>query len=195
MINKIVKRVISYFLQGLLFAVPVFTTIYVIYLVFQFLDNLIPTELPGLGLLILLGCITILGFIGNTVIARPINYYFNSLLNRAPLLKTMYSAIVDLLTAFVGKKKNFNQAVMVTLDKENGIKKPGFITQEDLSMLSLKDQVAVYLPHSYNFSGNLFIVPAEQVEKMNISSSDFMKFIVSAGISSIEENKSTNEDK
>ena len=48
-----------------------------------------------------------------------------------------------------------------------------------------KGMVAVYLPHSYNFSGNLFIVPAENVRPIKASPAEVMKFIVSAGVTSI----------
>jgi len=63
------------------------------------------------------------------------------------------------------------------------VHKLGFITQEDLASLGLKEGfIAVYLPHSYNFSGNLFIVPKENVTLIDRSTSDVMKFIVSGGV-------------
>jgi len=63
----------------------------------------------------------------------------------------------------------------------------GFLTQDDLSKLEEKDKVAVYFPHSYNFSGELFIVPIEQVRAVDLNPAIVMKFIVSGGVSDIYE--------
>ena len=52
-------------------------------------------------------------------------------------------------------------------------------------------KVAVYLPHSYNFSGNLFIVPANQVTPIDASASDVMKFIVSGGVTKLKKTTKT----
>ena len=106
---------------------------------------------------------------------------------RLPLVKIIYTALQDLFSAFVSDKKKFDKPVMVIVNKTSGLKKFGFITQEDLSQFGLKDEVAVYLPHSYNFSGNLFVAPRENVILLdNISSSDTMKFIVSGGVTKID---------
>lgn len=70
--------------------------------------------------------------------------------------------------------------------KESGIQKLGFITQKDLSEIGIKDMVAVYFPHSYNFSGNLYIVPKENITILpNFPATDAMKFIVSGGVTDI----------
>jgi uncharacterized membrane protein len=182
--SKIIfKRLVSYFLQGLLYTVPLAILGYIIYILFTFLDKLIPVDIPGLGLVILIVGITAIGFLGNTIIAQPIRWWFEEMLNRVPLLKTLYTAFTDIVSAFVGTKKRFNKPVMVKMNKEAEVHKLGFITQEDLGSLGLKEGfIAVYLPHSYNFSGNLFIVPKENVTLIDRSTSDVMKFIVSGGV-------------
>ena len=58
----------------------------------------------------------------------------------------------------------------------------GFLTRESLEHLGLSDRVAVYLPQSYNFAGNLVVVPREQVTPLNVESGDIMAFILSGGI-------------
>ena len=87
----------------------------------------------------------------------------------------------------MGDKKKFTQAVLVTMDEVNGIHKLGFITQNDLQVLGLQGKVAVYLPHSYNFSGNFYIVSRERVTLLNLPGADVMKFIVSGGVSGYSE--------
>lgn len=183
-----IKRIIYFFLQGLLFTVPLAATLYVIIALLAFIDRLLPQiipfeiDFPGLGLLILFGVITLVGMLGNTVIARPINSWFNKLLNKAPFIKTIYTAILDLTEALVGgKKKKFSQPVLVRLS--DVVEKPGFVTKDDLSSWGVsKEKVMVYLPHSYGFTGNIFIVPKSAVTPLDVKSAEMMKTILSGGV-------------
>ena len=102
------KRILSYFLRGLIFVVPIGVTVYIIYKLLTIIDHIIPTNIPGLGIILLITSITVLGWLGTTIIAQPLLNYFKKLLDRVPLIKTIYSAINDLLSAFVGNKKRFN---------------------------------------------------------------------------------------
>ncbi|MEM9050583.1 MAG: DUF502 domain-containing protein [Bacteroidota bacterium] len=184
--NSLVKAILGYFFRGLLLVVPITVIVYIVYQLFVFLDRIIPTDIPGLGILILLAGITVLGFFGSTFIAEPIYKRANKILDRVPLIKTIYTAITDLLSAFVGQKKSFSKPVLVKLNRESEIEKPGFITNEDLSTLNIKTgKIAVYLPHSYNFSGNIFIVPIENVTPVDANTAEFMKFIVSGGVTDL----------
>ena len=183
------KRLLNYFFRGIILTVPLALTIYLIYYVFVAVDSLFAHwfefDSPGLGILTVLGLLTVIGFLGTTFIAQPILNWFSKLLAKAPLIKTIYDAIKDLLSAFVGQKKSFNQPVIVKLTENADLERLGFITEEDLSKFGLgEEKVAVYFPHSYNFSGNLFIVPRKNVKPINAKSADLMKFIVSAGVSS-----------
>lgn len=161
---------------------------------FNFIDELLPSVLPweirvpGLGIVILLSVVTLIGFLGNTIIAVPFKNWFAALLNRAPLLKTVYTALMDFTQAIVGgSKKKFTQPVLVQLSP--GIEKPGFVTQNDLTSLGISTgKVAVYLPHSYGFTGNLFIVPADRVSPLPIKSAEMMKFLLSGGVTELKSN-------
>jgi uncharacterized membrane protein len=186
--NKLFKIILNYFLRGVLFLVPVAATIYVIVQTFLYIDGLIPINVPGLGLLTLLATITIFGMLASTVLAQPFVYWGNQLLNSAPLVKTIYSSVKDLLSAFVGQEKRFDQPVLVKLYEGALVQKLGFMTADDLSELGIPSgKVAVYLPHSYAFSGNLFIVPAESITLIDAKAADVMKFIVSGGVTKIGE--------
>ncbi len=103
------------------------------------------------------------------------------------MLRVVYSAFNDLFSAFVGKEKKFNKPVLVLVNPISNLEKLGFLTEDDLSKLDETEKVAVYFPHSYNFSGELFIVPRSQVRLININPAEVMKFIVSAGVSGWEE--------
>ncbi len=188
--KSIFKLFLKYFFRGLLYAAPVTITIYIIVELFKFFDGLIPVgiNIPGMGFLVLIVAITILGVVGSSIILEPLKSQFNQILDKAPLLKTIYSSVKDLLSAFVGSKKSFDKPVLVKINKDSNLEKLGFITAEDLKKIGVTDdRVGVYLPHSYNFSGNFFIVPASQVTPVkNVKSADFMKFIVSGGVTKLD---------
>jgi len=184
------KVLLNYFFRGMLLTIPLALTVYLIFYVFTTLDHLIPFDQPGLGILALLLFITLMGVLGSTFIADPIKRYFNQVLERAPLIKTIYSSIKDLLSAFVGDKKGFSQPVLVQLGNDPGLQKIGFVTAEDLSALHLgEDKIAVYLPFSYAFTGNLYIVNKDRVTPLDANSADVMKFIVSGGVADVPKTK------
>jgi uncharacterized membrane protein len=184
------KKLINYFLQGILYIAPIGITVYIIYLVFTFIDSLLKEKLqalldvyiPGLGLVIIVILLILIGLIGQTIIARPFKLLFKRLLGRIPLLKVIFSAFNDLFSAFVGKERKFNRPVLVLVNPVSNLEKLGFLTEDDLSIIDEKEKVAVYFPHSYNFSGELFIVPRELVRPIDINPAEVMKFIVSAGV-------------
>jgi len=194
------KKLINYFLQGLLYIAPFGLTIYFIYVVFKFTDNLLNATLqkllnvniPGLGLVVIVIILILTGIIGQTFIARPFKFLFKRFINKTPLLKVVYSAFNDLFSAFVGKEKKFNKPVLVLVNPISNLEKLGFLTEDDLSRLDESEKVAVYFPHSYNFSGEMFIVPKDQVRSVDINPTEIMKFIVSAGVSGWAEIESTN---
>jgi len=181
------KKFINYFLQGLLYIVPISVTLYVVYWVFTKIDGILPFQFPGLGLIVIIALITFIGFAGSTIITSPINSFFQRLLKKAPLLQTIYSSMKDLMRTFVGKKKGFNQAVLIKLYENSTIERIGFITNEDLSSLGIKEgKILVYLPHSYAFSGQLFVVEKSYITPIDSPSSEIMKLIVSGGVTEIE---------
>jgi len=193
--GKLVKVFVNYFFKGLLFLAPIAITIWAILELFYlidgllqgFIDDYIGMHIPGLGLLILMLLITFIGFIGSTILFRPFVTYFDKLMARAPLIKIIYTAVKDLVSAFVGQKKRFTEPVLVQLDSASNIEKLGFITNKDLSVIGISNEkVAVYLPHSYAWSGNLIIVSAIYVKPIQASSTEVMKFIISAGVTNIE---------
>ncbi len=179
------KRIATYFFRGLLFVVPLALTVYIIYMSLQWIDGLIPVKIPGLGLLIIIVNITILGYLASFFITRPFFELFEKYVIRIPLVNIIYTSIKDLIGAFVGDHKKFNIPVTVALNSDMSVLKVGFITREDLETLDLKEYISVYLPHSYNFSGNHFLVKRELVKTLNMNSADAMKFVVSGGVSGL----------
>ncbi len=179
------KKLISFFLQGLLFTVPIAATFWVVFKLFNYIDSILPFDIPGLGILVLIGIITFFGYLGTFYFANPLFSLVERMIERAPLAKIIYSSVKDLVSAFVGEKKRFTQPVLVTLDYQSGLQRIGFITQNDLSSLGMQNKMAVYLPYSYSFMGGLFIVPKENVTPIDASGTDMMKFVISGGVTEI----------
>ncbi len=115
---------------------------------------------------------------------KPLFEMVEEWLMTIPLVSIIYSSIKDLMSAFVGDKKKFNTPIIVKLS--DNVFRLGFMTQDDLTVLGEAGLVAVYFPHSYNFSGNSYLVPRENVRILkNVNSTEVMKFIVSGGVSEL----------
>ena len=192
------KRLVNYFLQGLLFTVPILVTFYVLLNAIGWIDNLLPFkipvrisenteyEIPGLGLLVIFLLVSLAGYLGTRYFRNPFFVYAERIVERAPLTKIIYTSVKDLISAFVGEKKRFKQPVLVRLEKEADIHRIGFITKDDLTELGIaKDKIAVYLPFSYGFNGELVILPRENVTLLDASGTDMMKFVISGGVTEI----------
>lgn len=183
----------QYFLQGLLYLAPTAITLYLIFIIFNVFDTrmrivlvkLFNIDIPGTGILVLIVFITFLGFIGKAILFKPISIAVDNIMAKAPVIKLVYSSVKDLMKAFVGNEKKFNKPVLVKVNLISNLEKIGFITQSDLSELNIKGKVSVYFPHSYNFSGEMFIVPTEHVTPLNIPPAEAMKFVVSGGVTKV----------
>jgi uncharacterized membrane protein len=184
-VNQFFGKLVNYILNGLVIVLPAFATGYLMYVIFSWLDHLIPGErkYPGLGLLILVVLLGVMGWLGALFINNRIGKMFDAMLSRVPLIKTIYKSITELLGAFVGSKKRFTKPVLVRMNKELEMEVIGFVTDEDLSELgSIAGKIAVYVPMSYSFSGHLIIVPAGNVTPVDKNALDVMKYIVSGGV-------------
>lgn len=162
-------------------------TAYFIYVSFRWLDKLLNLPYPGLGFLIIIVAITGFGYLTTNFAFKTLIEWFDHGMNKIPLVKLIYSAVKDLLGAFVGDKKKFNKPVLVRINKENSLYQIGFITQSDLSDLGIDDMVVVYFPHSYAFSGYHYFVPKDNIKPLDIPGPIAMKFIVSGGVSGFKE--------
>jgi uncharacterized membrane protein len=181
--------IIKYFVRGLLFITPIGVTSLIMFSVYDWvIEKIQNVHMQGLTITFITIAffvgITILGYFGSTFLIKPIAQTIEKIISKTPLINFVYSSIKDLSGAFMGDKKKFDQPIMVNLDSEGILKKPGFITREDLNELGIDNMVAVYLPHSYNFSGNVFFTEPKNITKIhNVSSGEYMKFIVSGGVS------------
>jgi len=183
------KKLTGYFLKGLLIFVPAALTVAALVLVFMKLDalfsSILKTSIPGLGVVIALGIIvvgiTLVGFVASNFLGRKFFDLIDRIFAKMPLVKLLYASLKDFIGAFAGEKKSFDKPVVVEITP-GGALAAGFITRQSVEALGLADHVAVYFPHSYNFSGFVMIVPADRVRPVQIDSSEAMAFIVSGGV-------------
>ena len=182
--KKRISNLINYFMKGLLVALPFAITYSIIKSIVVWLDTLIDFGIPAIGFFIVIVSIIILGYIGTSIITEPLFSLLDDVLSRIPFVKIIYTSVKDFMEAFVGDKKKFNHPVIVEMNP--GIFKPGFITQNDLTNLNLPGLSAVYFPHSYAFSGNIFLVEKEKVKPLERNSTEVMKFIISGGVTDID---------
>ncbi len=204
--NLYMRKLIRYFLQGLLYIAPLAVTVYIIVVSIVWIDGLLRDReffqegflsrynFPGLGLILILMLVTLIGYIGQRMIASPISLAYDKAMKKAPLVKMIYTSVKDLLSAFVGGEKKFNQPVIVKLDEAGLLHRFGFITTADLSDLGLNDMVGVYLPSSYGMLGEMYAVPKKQVTTIDASSLEVMKFIVSGGVSELKSKPEQQQD-
>ncbi|MEJ8803086.1 DUF502 domain-containing protein [Pontibacter sp. H249] len=179
------RRLFRYFLNGLLIIAPFTLTVWIVVAIIDWLDGLFDIGIPGLGILLMVVLLTVVGFIGSSLLVKPFFVLTEKVFHKVPLVSIIYSSIKDLFDAFVGDNQKFNKPVMVKMSEDSDNCKLGFVTQENIVRVDCQDKVAVYFPHSYNFSGELFLVPLRNVTFLDAPSSEVMKFIVSGGVSKL----------
>ena len=189
------NRLLRYFFQGLLVILPVVLTIYLLYLVlvklngfFFWIGKKLASEETAwitslLGFVTTVGFVVIAGIFASNFIGKAMVKLVEGMFQRLPLVKLLYGSIKDLLSAFVGDRKSFDRPVLVSLTGSGDAKVIGFVTRDSLDFLGIDDHVAVYLPQSYNFAGNLLMFPKDRLIPIDAASSDVMTFLVSGGVS------------
>ncbi len=193
------KSVLKNFINGVLTIVPIILVIYVIYKTFLFLDGILGNSLrpylkddyiPGIGLLTTIILITVLGWLSTKFITGKIIKLVDGLLEKIPVVKTIYSVIKDTVQSFLGDKKSFSKVALVVIPGTN-MRCIGFITSEELEDFysPLSDHVAVYIPQTFQVAGFTFLIPKDQVEIIDVSPEDAMKFVLSGGMTSSSKKK------
>ncbi len=187
--RRIAAILIRSFLQGLLILSPIAITAYVIYIVFDSVDSLVPWVPRGLGFVIIIAIVTFIGYMGTRFfLGKMLFDAFDNMLQHVPGIKYIYSSIKEVMGSFVGDKKRFNKPVWLCVNHNPEMWRIGFMTQKDLAYLGMANKVAVYLPHSYAVSGWVVIVEIKNIKPVTkMTAAEAMKFAVSGGITGLEE--------
>jgi uncharacterized membrane protein len=146
-----------------------------------------PHRIPGLGFIVVVLLILLVGYISSSFVVKSLFDLFGRAMEKAPGIKIIYSTVKDFFEAFAGDKKKFNKPVLVNVT-EGDAWQIGFITQQQAGEFGMQDHMAVYIPFSYSIAGQLFFVPPHKVKMIdNVSSTDAMKFVISGGVTHIDE--------
>lgn len=107
-------RLLNYFLKGIVLVAPLAFTIYVCVRLFTTIDGWLGLAEPGLGFAVTVVLITLFGFLASNLLARGILNAVDSLLERLPFVRLLYTSTRDLLNAFVGEHRRFDKPVLVS---------------------------------------------------------------------------------
>lgn len=205
-VRKTLGGLFQYFLQGLIILAPIAITVYAVSALFNFIDNMLPdilesmfpyllgvdkkgnpAKIPGLGFALVIFIVVMVGYVSSSFIFSRLVELFDKVLEKTPGIKIIYSTLKDFFEAFAGNKRKFDKAVLVSV-QEKEVWQVGFITQQEVKQFGLEEYVAVYVPKSYAFAGQLYFVKRERVRLLtDIGSADAMKFAISGGVTEIDE--------
>jgi uncharacterized membrane protein len=194
------------FFQGLIVLAPIAITLWVVVGLFQWVDGFLPNlintlfpnaldknldgslrKIPGLGFVVVVVLVLFVGWLSSLFVVEKLVSVFDTVLEKTPGIKFIYSSVKDFLEAFAGNKKKFDKPVLVNVDA-SGVWRIGFITQPTTSDFGLPDHVTVYVPHSYAISGITYIVPKTNIKILdNVSAVDAMKYTVSGGVTDVHD--------
>jgi len=184
------------FLRGLAVLLPAALTAYLLWWMAvgaerslgTVLEKILPAQVyfRGLGILAGAGLVLAVGAITRLWLARKLIEGVEALITRVPLIKTIYGSIKDLMGFFSGEgKKDLEQVVLVRFENPP-MRMLGFVTREDLTTTSSdldQDQIAVYLPMSYQLGGFTIIVSRSMLSPVAMSVEEAMRWAMTAGVS------------
>jgi len=182
------------FLTGLLTVLPIVATIYFTVWVLAVLERffgkqvmfLIPDEWyrTGMGLVVAIVFVFLVGLLMHGILFRRVFAHAEKVLLEIPLVRSVYAALRDLLGLFAESKEPSLQ--VVSLDLPGNMRVLGFISRADFSDapagMARPDEVAVYLPMSYQIGGYTVLVPKSACTPVQMSREEAMKFILTAGL-------------
>ena len=185
------------FLKGLAVVIPLALTMAILWwlaagaerLLGDILLRFLPTGwyLPGMGLVAGLAITLLIGLLSHVLVVQKLFTYGEDLLNRLPLVKSIYTAIKDFVDYFSpDSKAAMSKVVLVRLPGQD-FEQIGFVTREDFDTLPFKlataDPVAVYLPMSYQIGGYTLFLPRTAVTPIDMSFEEGMKLVLTGGVS------------
>ena len=186
----------NYFLAGVFVLIPIGITLYLTLFLISILSKILPREInpnhylpyniPGLEIVISIILITIIGWLSLSFIGKRILNFFNNILKKIPILRTIYSAISQMTETFTKKDSGSKSVVLIEYPRK-GAWAVGFATKENKGEISNKTKtnlINVFVPTTPNpTSGFLIMFPKDEIIYLDMSFEDASKFIVSAGTS------------
>ena len=182
------------FIAGVVVLIPIGITLYLTLFFIKISSKILPKEInpnyylpyniPGLEILISIVIITLIGWISLSFLGKKLFDLFESILNKIPILRTIYSAVGQLIETFTKTKTNKKNVVLVEYPRK-GVWAVGFATKENTGEIKKKtgqELINVFVPTTPNpTSGFLLMFQKNEVIYLDLSFEEASKFIVSAG--------------
>ena len=195
--SSIFSKIRNYFFAGAVVLIPIGITIYLSIFIIKVSSKLLPKELnpnhylkfdiPGIEIFIALVVITFIGWLSLSFLGKRILKLIDNLFKRIPLLRTIYSAILQMTESFSNKDNDKKSVVLIEYPRK-GVWAVGFATKENTGEMATKTNkklINVFVPTTPNpTSGFLLMFPIEDVIYLDMTFEEASKFIVSAGTSS-----------
>ena len=182
------------FARGLIAITPVAVTIALIVWIFMALEQAFsfplklifgPFYFTSMGVIVALILIFFIGMIINNWVIQKIYNWSEKVLKKIPIVKTFYNAISDLLS-FFNQKDGEKKMEQVVIMEWGGMRTLGFITRENFDDLpdniAEGEEVAVYVPFSYQIGGFTFLVSKSELQKIDMTVEEGMRFAITAGV-------------
>ena len=196
--KSLIKRLRNYFLTGAVVLIPIGITVYLTLFIIKILTKILPKglnpnyylpfDIPGIEILISIIFITVIGGLSVSLLGKKFFDLINGILQRIPILRTIYSAIGQMTESFT-KNDNAQKSVVLLEYPRKELWVVGFATKENKGIISKKlneEIVNVFIPTTPNpTSGFLLMVPKKDLIYLDISFEQASKFIVSAGTSDL----------
>ena len=194
--RSIFARIRNYFIAGVVVLIPigitVYLTIFLVSISSKILpkeinpNNYLPYDIPGVEIVTAVLFITLIGWLSLSFLGKKILNLFNNILKRIPILRTIYSAIVQMTETFTKTDKGKKNVVLVEYPRK-GSWAVGFATKENSGEITRKTNkklINVFIPTTPNpTSGFLLMFPEDEVIYLDLTFEEASKFIVSAGTS------------
>ncbi len=186
----------NYFIAGIVVLIPIGITVYLTLFFIKISSKILPNEInpnhylpyniPGLEILISLVLITFIGWISLSFLGKKLLNIFNNILKKIPILRTIYSAILQMTETFTKSDNNKKNVVLIEYPRK-GMWAVGFATKENSTEMTTKTKknlINVFVPTTPNpTSGFLLMVPKDEIIYLDLNFEEASKFIVSAGTS------------
>jgi len=190
--NNFIRKIRKYFFSGLVVCVPLVITGYILFILFQFADNLLGKFLwnslgfyvPGSGILLSVLLIILIGALANRkLVSNLLEKKFTSL----PLIRSIYPPFKQLISFVFNDKKDFAfQKVVLVEYPSKGLWSLGFLTNEGLKTIESalgKKAVSVFIPTSPTpLSGFVIFAYKDDLKFPEISITEAFKIIISGGV-------------
>tara|TARA_Y100001958_G_C21212537_1_gene538131 strand:+ start:88 stop:702 length:615 start_codon:yes stop_codon:yes gene_type:complete len=197
--KSIFSKLRNNFIAGIVVLIPIGITLYLTLFLIRVSGKIIPKEInpnnylpfdiPGVEILMALIIITFTGWLSLSFLGKKFFEYFNNVLKKIPILRTIYSAIGQMTESFT-KSDNKQKSVVLLEYPRKGVWAVGFATKENEGMIKdkIKEQIInVFVPTTPNpTSGFLLMVPKKDLIYLDVSFEQASKFIVSAGTTNID---------